>query len=92
MSVLVIHDIFGRFVNTLTPDDKYFVCNSDNLSLLSRIELSKTQKTFSQFFAPFLKSRARLKQFEEMTTLVCYLFSKLKTSKELVGPIFKKSG
>ena len=31
MSVLVIHDIFGHFVNTLTADDKYYFRNRKNL-------------------------------------------------------------
>ena len=30
MSVLVICKIFRGFVNTLTSDEKYFLCNSEN--------------------------------------------------------------
>ena len=31
MSLLVISGILRLFVNTLTADDKYFICRSENL-------------------------------------------------------------
>ena len=31
MFLLVTSEIFGLFVNTLTADDLYFLCNSENL-------------------------------------------------------------
>ena len=31
MSLLVICEILGLFVNTLTVSEKYFLCNSENL-------------------------------------------------------------
>ena len=54
------------------------------------MELSKKQKIYSQFLAPFLKSTSNYKQFEKMTTFICYLFLKLQTPKDLVRPISKK--
>ena len=53
MSLLVICKIFGRFVNIRTPDEKYFLCNGENLPEPIQMQLSKNQKTFSQYFAPF---------------------------------------
>ena len=50
MSVLVICEILGLFVNTLTADDKYFLSNSENLHQSIQMQLSK-KKTFFQFFA-----------------------------------------
>ena len=50
MSLLVIGQILGLFVNTLTPDDKYSLRNSEFLLQTIEMQLSKKQKTFSQFF------------------------------------------
>ena len=62
-SLLVIHKILGLFVNTLTVDDKHYMLNSDNLTTPIQIQLSQKQKTFSQFFFPFLKSILNFKHF-----------------------------
>ena len=53
----MIHKILGLFVNTLTADDKHYMLNRDNLTQPIQIQLSQKQKTFSQFFHAFLKSR-----------------------------------
>ena len=60
-SLLVIHKILGLFVNTLTVDDKHYMLNRDNLTQPIQIQLSLKQKTFSEFFFPFLKSILNLK-------------------------------
>ena len=65
MSPLVIYEIFVLFVNTLTAKNKYFLCNSGNLQELVQMQLSKKQYTFSEFFAPILKSMSNFKHFEE---------------------------
>ena len=49
--------ILGLLVNTLASDEKYPVLNRDNLTIRIQMQLSQKQKTFSQFFALFLKSR-----------------------------------
>ena len=54
------------------------------------MQLSKKQKTFSQFFALFLQSTSKFKQFETMTTFIAYLFPELQTPKDLVRPMPKK--
>ena len=60
-SLLVMHQILGLFVNTLTLDDKHYMLNRDNLTQPIQIQLSLKQKTFSKFFFPFLKSILNLK-------------------------------
>ena len=60
-SLLVMHKILGLFVNTLTVDDKHYMLNRDNLTQPIQIQLSLKQKTFSEFFFPFLKSILNLK-------------------------------
>ena len=55
----------GLVVNKLTADHKYPVLNRDNLTIPIQIQLSRKQKTFSQFFAAFLKSRLNFKCFQE---------------------------
>ena len=48
ISLLVICEILGVFVNTLTMNDKYSLQNSQNLRQPMQRQLSKQQKTFSQ--------------------------------------------
>ena len=54
MSLLVLGEILGVFVNTLTADDKYIVQDCENLPLASQMQLCEKRKTFSEFFVPFL--------------------------------------
>ena len=53
--------ILGLVVNTSPVDETYPVLNGDNLTIPIQMELSKRKKTFSQFFAPFLKSTLNFK-------------------------------
>ena len=48
--------IFGMLVNTLAADEKNPVLNRANLTKPIQMQLSRKQKTFSQFFAAFSKS------------------------------------
>ena len=41
MSILVIGEVLGVFVNTLTADDKYRVQDCENLLLPIQMQLSK---------------------------------------------------
>ena len=52
----MIYQILGLFVNTLTSDNKYSLCNSEVLQQPIQMQLSKKEMTFSQFYVPFLKS------------------------------------
>ena len=47
MSVLVTSEIIGLF---------FILCNSENLRQPNQMQLSKKQKTFSEYSPPFLKS------------------------------------
>ena len=62
-SLLVIHKIQRLFVNTLTADDKHYLLNRDILAQRSQMQLSQKQKTFSELFFSFLKSKFNFKQF-----------------------------
>ena len=55
-SLLVIHKILIVFVHTLRVNDKHYLLNRDNLAQPIQIQLSQTQKTFSEFFFAFLQS------------------------------------
>ena len=62
-SLLVIHKIQRLFVNTLTADDKHYLLNLDILAQRIQMQLSQKQKTFSELFFSFLKSKFNFKQF-----------------------------
>ena len=63
-SLLLTCQILGLLVNTLAADEKYPVLNRDNLTIPIQMQLSQKQKTFSNFYAAFLKSRLNFKDFE----------------------------
>ena len=56
MSPLVLGEILGVFVNTLTADGKYPVQGCENLQLPIQMQLFQKRKTFFQFFILFLRS------------------------------------
>ena len=64
MSFLVICKMFGLFVNTFTAHVKYCLLNRDNLMQTIQIDLPKNQKSFSEFFSAFLKSRLNFYHLE----------------------------
>lgn len=55
MSLLVICEILGLFLNTLFADDKYSLRNGEILEQPIQMHLSKKEITLSEVFAPFLK-------------------------------------
>ena len=63
-SLLLTCQILGLLVNTLAADEKYPLLKRDNLTIPIQMQLSQKQKTFSQFFAAFLKSTLNFKHFE----------------------------
>ena len=62
---LVLGDILGGSVNTLTPDAKYSVQDCENLLHPIRMQLSEKPLAFSELFVPFLKSPSNFKHFEK---------------------------
>ena len=65
MSSLVLGEILGVFVNTLTADGNYLVPDCENFQLPIEMQLSEKRKTFSQFFVPVLESTSIFKHFEK---------------------------
>ena len=63
ISLLEIFEILGLFVNTLTADDEYSLCKSENLPPQLKYNFFDKQKTFSESFVPFLKSTSNFKIF-----------------------------
>ena len=51
------------FVNAFPANDKHYLLNRDNLAQPIQMQLSKKQKTFSQFPFAFLKSILNYKHF-----------------------------
>ena len=64
-SLLLTCKILGLLVNTLATDEKYPVLNRENLTIPIQMQLSQKQKTFSEFFAAFLKFRVNFEYFEK---------------------------
>ena len=60
---LLTSQIFGPLFNTLPTGEKYPLLKRDNLTIPIQMQLSQKQKTFSEFFAAFLKSRLNFKYF-----------------------------
>ena len=61
--LLVICKISRLFPNTLSADGKYSLLNRDNLTEPIQMQVSRKQKTFSQFFSAFLKSSLNFEHF-----------------------------
>ena len=57
--------ILRLFANTLIDDDKYSLLYRDNLKQPIQILLSQKQKTFSQLFFAFLKSKLNFEHFQQ---------------------------
>ena len=62
-SLLVIHKTLRLFINPLTVDDKNYLLNRDNLTQAIQMQLYQKQKTFSELFFEFSKSKYNFKPF-----------------------------
>ena len=79
-SLLVICKISRLFPNTLSADGKYSLLNRDNLTQPIQMQVSRKQKTFSQFFSAFLKSSFNFENFQKKNmSLIADAFPKLRT-------------
>ena len=63
--LLVICKISRLFPNTLSADGKYSLLNRDNLTQPIQMQVSRKQKTFSEFFAAFLQSPLNFEHFQK---------------------------
>ena len=77
MSALVLSDILRLFVNTLTADSKYSLCNVHNFALQVQTPLSQKQKTSWGFFIAFLKCAWNLEHFEKKDEYPSRIFSEI---------------
>ena len=82
--MLVLCKILGLFINTLSEDERYCLLYKDNLLQPIQILLSQKQKTFSQFFSPFLKSTLNFERFQKKMTLIADVFPKLPSPKKVI--------
>ena len=82
--MLVLCKILGLFVKSLSEDDKYCFLYRDNLTQPIQILLSEKEKTFSQFFSPFLKSTLNFTHFQKKMTLIGNVFPKLESPKKAI--------
>ena len=64
-SALVWSEILRLFLNTLTAHNKFSRCNVHNFAPQVQTPLSQKQKTFCEFFIPFLKCAWNLEHFEK---------------------------
>ena len=64
-SLLVICKIPRLFRNTLSGDGKYSLFNRDNLTQPIQMQVSRKQKTFSEFFSAFLKTSLKFEDFQK---------------------------
>ena len=71
-------------VNTLTPDDKYFLLKREDLMQPIQMHLSHKEKTFSEFLCAFFKSTLNFECFQKKITAIAYAFPKSRTPKAVV--------
>ena len=63
--MLVLCQILGLFVTTLTDGGKYSLLYRDNLTQQIQILLSQKAKTFSQLFSEILKPTLNFEHFQK---------------------------
>ena len=76
-SLLVISKIQRLFINTMSVDGNYWVFNEDNLTQPIQMQLSRKQKTFSEFFSPFFKSSLNFQHFLKKDDSHCSSISEI---------------
>ena len=64
MSPLVLREILGLYVNTLTANAKYPIQDCENMQLPIQIQISGKRKIFYRFFVPFLESTSNFQHFD----------------------------
>ena len=72
-------------MNTLAADEKYSLLNRDNITIPIQMELSQKQKTFSEFFAPFIKCKRNFEHFDKENEPPKFCNFKITDSENLVS-------
>ena len=80
--LLVICKISRLFPNTLSAHGKYSLLNRDNLTQPIQMQLSRKQKTFSEFFCAFLKSSLNFEHFQKKDDSHSWGISKITESEK----------
>ena len=70
------------FINTLSADGKYSLFNRDNLTEPIQMQLSRKQKTFSEFYSPFLKFSLNFEHFQKKDDSHSWCISKITESEK----------
>ena len=91
MSLFLTCQILGLFVNTLAADEKYRLLNRDNLTIPIQTQLSRKQKTFSEFFAALLKFRLNFKYFKKKYYPYRFCISQILDSENVIRKMSKTS-
>ena len=82
-SLLLTCKILGMLFNTLAAYEKCPVLNRDNLRIPIQMQFSQKQKSFSQFFAQFLKSTLNFIDFQNNDDTHRFFISEITTSKNV---------
>ena len=81
-SLLVTSKISRLFPNTLSAHGKFSLLNRDNLTQRIQMQLSRNQKTFSEFFSAILKSSLNFGHFFKKGHPHCWCISKITDPKK----------
>ena len=81
-SLLVTYKTSRLFPNTLNADGKYSLLNRDNLTQPIQMQLSRKQKTFSEFFSAFLESILNFEHFQKRDDSHSWGISKITESEK----------
>ena len=90
MCPLVLREILGVFVNTLTADGKYPVQDCEKLQLLIQKPLLGNEQLFLNFLFHFLNLHQILNIFTKEIIIIANVFPKLQTVKIFIRPLCKK--
>ena len=83
-ALLLTCEIVGLLLNTFATDEKYPAVNRDNLTIPFQMELSQKRKSFSEFFAAFLKSIWSFEHFEKKDDPHSFCISEITDSEKVV--------
>ena len=89
MSPLVVDEILGGFVSTLTADGKYHVQDWENFPLPIQMQLSQKRKTFSEFYFRFRNLHQIWNILKSKMMVITNVFPILQTVKNFVRPFCK---
>ena len=89
ISPLVLGEILGVFVNTLTANAKYPVQDCENFLLPIQMNSPKNQKLFPNFLFHFWNLHQTLNILKKMMIVTANVFPKLQSVKILLRPLFK---